>query len=120
MSTATEPLAAWLGRRHDVARDALGFLERGRTDAAMTALHFLVAALESDARQVAQSVAARDGDPIRGPLSRAAATCREVERLAGELGTLSEMLENELAELSADPGKLNDALAPHRQAGGGP
>ena len=119
MSAATEPLAAWLSRRHDVARDALALLDRGHTDAARAAMRFLAAALENDARQLAESLVARDTDPIRGPLSRAAKRCREVERLAGELGTLSETLEHELAGLSAEAGQLNTALASHRQTGGG-
>jgi hypothetical protein len=119
MSAVREPLSDWLGRRHDVARDALAFLERGQTDAATAALRFLTTALENDARQLAQSLAARDSDPIRGSLSRATSRCREVERLAGELGTLSETLEHELVALSAEAGKLNAALAPNRLAGGG-
>jgi hypothetical protein len=122
MSAAPEPLNDWLGRRHDVARDALAFLERGQTDAAAAALWFLATALENDARQVAQSLAAQaaaKADPIQGSLSRATSRCREVERLAGELGTLSETLEHELVALSAEAGQLNQALAPHRQAGGG-
>jgi hypothetical protein len=119
MSAAPDALTNWLGRRCDVVRDALSLLEGGQTDAAMAALRFLVAALGSDARQVAQSLAARDTDPIRGSLNRAAKTCREVERLAGELGTLSETLEHELVALSAEAGELNTALAPNRRAGGG-
>jgi HPt (histidine-containing phosphotransfer) domain-containing protein len=118
MNAARELLSDWLGRRHDVARAALAFLERGQTDAATAALRFLTTALENDARQLAQSVAAQNSDPIRGSLHRTAETCREVERLVGELGTLSEVLENELAGLAAEAGKLNTALGPHRQAGG--
>jgi hypothetical protein len=119
MTAMPNPLSDWLGRRHDVARDALAFLDRGQTEAAAAALRFLTTALENDARQVAQSLAARNTDPIRGPLRRATSRCREVERLAGELGTLSETLEHELVALSAEAGKLNAALAPHRQARGG-
>jgi hypothetical protein len=35
--------------------------------------------------------------------------------LAGELASLAEMLEHELVALSDEAGKLNAALAPHRQ-----
>jgi hypothetical protein len=119
MSAMPDTLTGWLSRRHDVAHEALALLDRGHTDAARAALQFLMAVLENDARQMAQSLASRDSDPIRGSLSRATKRCREVERLAGELSTLSETLEHELAALSAEAGKLNQALAPHRQAGGG-
>jgi hypothetical protein len=57
---------------------------------------------------------------IGASLARTIERCHEVERLAGELATLAEVLENELAALSAEAGKLNAVLAPHRQAGGRP
>jgi hypothetical protein len=59
-------------------------------------------------------------DAIRNSLTRTAERCREVERLAGELASLSETLEHELVALAEEAGKLNASLAPHRQQRSGP
>jgi hypothetical protein len=56
---------------------------------------------------------------IGASLARTIERCQEVEHLAGELATLAEVLENELVALAEEAGRLNTALAPHRQVGGG-
>jgi hypothetical protein len=58
-------------------------------------------------------------DQIRTSLTRTVEQCRMVERLAGELAILAETVEHELVALAEEAGRLNAALAPHRQVGGG-
>jgi hypothetical protein len=57
---------------------------------------------------------------IHAALRSTTERCREVERLAGELASLSETLEHEFVALAEEAGRLKASLAPHRQQRVGP
>ncbi len=58
-------------------------------------------------------------EDARASLRRIARRCVQLERQLAEVGKLATVLEHELCGLGIEVGKLNTALAPHRQAGGG-
>ncbi len=56
-------------------------------------------------------------DHIKAALRRTAERCAEVEQSLAEIRQLALTLENEMAGLGDEVGRLSSALAPHRRAG---